>query len=187
MLRPVFYFTIIIVTTLIFSGNLNARYIVEEKVPLVFNGTLRSIDSSSTAIFEIKNNLHYLKLLENAGLDKKHFGFINKIKTDFIIRVAVAGAPNKFLSNSDMIKIAEGIKEVEYELTCYSVDYFQKKGQMPVCYIVSRLTNRSFLEILHNISYDFLPLDYQSIQKTPELIDLIRKVEKKLIISDFLI
>lgn len=179
------YFTILTLIMLAFTIPANAKYIVDNKIPLIFKGTLKSVDTSSTALFEVEGRRNYLNLMRKAGLKNTHYVILDDTK--FLIRLAIAGASDIYITNEDKINIGTNISSEEYQLTCYSVDFFQKKGRLPLCYIEKLSDSMPLLEEINAVLPKYLPLDYKSIQDTPELVIFVEKIEKKLIISDFLL
>jgi hypothetical protein len=174
-----------ILSAFLLSGAASAAngYIVDKGVPIIFNATLQSIDSPNTMVATFEGSEHYLNVLEKAGLGRSNYGKIRD--GSMLIRIGIAGTPEINFSSSDSKKIIDNLKKETFKLTCYKIGNFHKIDFIPICHAENK-SKVSLIELLNQIVPKYLPLDYVSLSGVDELEQLIKKIEKKLIISDFM-
>lgn len=166
------------------SSSAFAVQIIKDNVPFVFQAELQAIDSGNTVILKLPYNYTNITLIENAKVDRNNFASIGESK--IVLRVAIAGVRDFLFDESEEELVKSSIEKDVYDVSCYRTEVYKRHGTIPVCFISRAKDGINIIEIMQEVIPKYLPFDYSLIERQEEMVDKLKKIEKKLIISDFM-
>tara|TARA_B100000749_G_C18388725_1_gene449275 strand:- start:269 stop:823 length:555 start_codon:yes stop_codon:yes gene_type:complete len=178
------YFTILYILTLPFNCFAAAEPIIAEGVPYIFTAKLKSVDSTNTAVFLWESDNKMLNRFKERGLADSNHGTYSK--KEILLRVAIAGAPEVPIGPELLNQVKTVLIVENYELTCFNIDRIVGKNKMPVCYIEDK-KGESLIVKLHKATKKYFPLNYNLTGDSENMSEILKNVEKELIISDFML
>lgn len=178
------YLTILSILSLPFKCFAVADPIIAEGVPYIFTAKLKSVDSTNTAVFLWESDKKMLNRLKSRGLaDSNHGTYSEK---EILLRVAIAGAPETPIDPDLLSQVKKSLIVEDYELTCFNIDRVIGKNKLPVCYVEDK-KGESLIVKLHKATKKYFPLNYNLTGGSENMSELLKNVEKELIISDFML